>query len=174
MNREANHKQISAIIATTFLTMSILIKYPFLQETVSASTLTFPNDGVRLLGTHTQPIVLHVGNLFQIRTVVSNNSPGTISFIAGQCDSPLAATFDKNALVTHGIGCFAGAAASTSAAVHLVKLRPGGTALVIGPSIGTTYQAVASGMTVAAVTFHYQSENGASAIVTKSLEFNII
>jgi hypothetical protein len=147
--------------------------YPFLQETASASTPTFPNEGVRLLGTHTQPLVLHAGNLFHIRTVVINNSPGTISFIVGPCDSPLAATFDKNVLVTHGVGCFAGAA-STSAAAHLVKLRPGGTAQVIGPSVGTTYQAVASGMTVAAVTFHYQSINGAGASVTKSFEFNII
>jgi hypothetical protein len=128
-------------------------------------------DGVRLLGTHTQPLVVHAGNLFHIRTVVINNSPGTISFIVGPCDSPLAATFDKNVLVTQGVGCFAGAA-STSAAVHLVKLRLGGTAQVIG--VGTTYQAVASGMTVATVTFHYQSENGAGASVTKSFEFNII
>ncbi|MFZ0894554.1 MAG: hypothetical protein WBE34_17710 [Candidatus Nitrosopolaris sp.] len=43
-----------------------------------------------------------------------------------------------------------------------------------GPSVGTTFQAVASGMTVATVTFHYQSENGAGARVTKSSEFNII
>jgi hypothetical protein len=48
--------------------MSILIMYPFLQETASASSPTFPNDGVRLLATHT-PIVLHVGNLFHIRTL---------------------------------------------------------------------------------------------------------
>jgi hypothetical protein len=75
------------------------------QETArGASSATFPNDGVRLLGTHTQPIVLHVGNLFHIRTIVFNNSPGTISFIAGPCDSPLAATFDKNVLVKHGVG----------------------------------------------------------------------
>jgi len=173
MNPEANYKKISVIIATTFLAMSILIMYPFLQETASASTPTIPNSGVRLLATHTQPIVLHVGNLFHIRTIVFNNSPATISSIAGPCDSPLAATFDRNVLVTHGIGCFAGAA-SPSAAVHLVKLRPGGAAQVIGPSVGTTYQAVASGMTIAAVTFHYQSENGAGASVTKSIEFNIL
>ncbi|MDQ6668710.1 MAG: hypothetical protein M3Y53_10880, partial [Thermoproteota archaeon] len=123
--------------------------------------------------THTQPIVLHIGNLFHIRTIVFNNSPGTISFIAGPCDSPLAATFDKNVLVKHGVGCFAGAA-STSVAVHLVKLRPGGTAQVIGPSVGTTYQAVASGMATASVTFHYQSSNGGSASTTKSFKFNII
>ncbi len=173
MNPEANYKKISVIIATTFLAMSILIMYPFLQETASASSPTFLNDGVRLLATHTQPIVLHIGNLFHIRTIVFNNSPGTISFIAGPCDSPLAATFDKNVLVKHGVGCFAGAA-STSVAVHLVKLRPGGTAQVIGPSVGTTYQAVASGMATASVTFHYQSSNGGSASTTKSFKFNII
>ena len=83
MNREANHNKISVVIAATFVVMSTLIMYPFLQETARSSTPTFPNDGVRLLGTHTQPIVLHVGNLFH--AVVSNNSPGTISFIAGPC-----------------------------------------------------------------------------------------
>ena len=50
MNPEANYKKISVIIAATFLAMSILITYPFLQETASASSPTFPNDGVRLLG----------------------------------------------------------------------------------------------------------------------------
>ena len=168
MNPEVNHKKISAIIATTFLAMSILIMYPFLQETASASSPTFPNDGVRLLATHTQPSALHVGNLFHIRTIVFNNSPGTISFIVGPCDSALSATFDKNVLVNHGVGCLAGAA------VQLVKLRPGGTAQVTGPSSGTTYQAVASGMTVASVTFHYQSSNGGSASAAKSFKFNII
>ena len=53
-------------------------------------------------------------------------------------------------------------------------LRPGGTAQVIGPSVGTTYQAAASGMTTASVTFHYQSSNGGSASITKSFKFNII
>lgn len=53
MNREANHNKKSVVIAATFLAMSIFIMYPFLQETASASTPTFPNDGVRLLGTHT-------------------------------------------------------------------------------------------------------------------------
>jgi hypothetical protein len=169
MSLEANHRKISAIIATTFLALSILIMYPFLQETASASSPTFPNDGVRLLATHTQPRVLHVGNFFRTSAIVFNNSPGTISFIAGPCDSSLTATFDKNVLVKHGVGCLAG-----SVAAHLVKLRPGGTAQVVGPSSGTTYQAIASGKTIATLTFHYQTGNGASASVTKSFEFNII
>ena len=104
--------------------------------------------------THTQPIVVHIGNLFHLRTIVFNNSPGTIDFIAGPCDSPLAATFDKNVLVKHGVGCFAGASINISEDLHLVK---GGTAQVIGPSVGTTYQAIATGMTTASMTFHYQS-----------------
>ena len=166
MNREANHNKISVVIAATFVVMSTLIMYPFLQETARSSTPTFPNDGVRLLGTHTQPIVLHVGNLFH--AVVSNNSPGTISFRAGSCDSPLAATFDKNVLITHGVGCFAGAA-STSVAVHFVKLRPGGTARVIGPRVGTTHQAISSGLTIATVTFHYQP----AALALQSLSNSI-
>jgi len=64
MNLEANHKKISAIIATTFLAISILMIYPILQETASASSPTFPNGGVRLLTMHTQPRVLLVGNFF--------------------------------------------------------------------------------------------------------------
>jgi hypothetical protein len=169
MNLEANHKKISAIIATTFLAISILMMYPILQETANASSPTFPNDGVRLLATHTQPRVLQVGNFFHTSAIVFNNSPGTISFIAGPCDSPLAATFDKNVLVKHGVGCLVG-----SAAAHLVKLRPGGTAQVLGPRVGTMYQAIASGKTIATVTFHYQTGNGANASVNKSFEFNII
>jgi hypothetical protein len=167
MDPEAIHKkEMSAIIATC---LAILMMYPFLKETASASSPTFLNDVVRLLNPHTQPSILHVGNLFHIRAIVFNNSPGTISFIAGPCDSPLAATFDKNVLVKHGVGCLAG-----SAAAHLVKLRPGGTAQVTGPTVGTTYQTIASGSTIATVTFHYQTVNGASASITKSFEFNII
>jgi hypothetical protein len=169
MNPEAIHKKISAIIATTFLAMSILMMYPFLQDTASASSPTFPNDGVRLLATHTQPSILHVGNFFHTTAIVFNNSPETISFIAGPCDSPLAATFDKNVLVKHGVGCLVG-----SSAANLIKLRPGGTAQAIGPRLGTTYQAIASGSTIATVTFHYQTGNGASTSITKSFQFNII
>jgi hypothetical protein len=91
-----------------------------------------------------------------------------VRFISGPCDSPLSSTFDKNVVVKHGVRCFLGAA------VHLVKLRPGETGQVIGPGIGTTYQAAAPGMTVTTVTFHYQSDNGASASVTRSFEFNIV
>jgi hypothetical protein len=179
------NKIISAIITATFLT--ILIMYPFLPEKVHASSSTtfvidnnaiyhesaFLSGGVLLLATHTQPIVVHVGNFFRVQTMVLNNSPGTISFTAGPCDSTVSATFNKNVVVKHDAGCFAGPA-STSAAAHLVKLRPGEKVSIIGTPIGTTYQAVATGPTIASVTFHYQLGTGANASIVKSFEFKIM
>ena len=185
MSYKTNHKIISTIITATFLT--ILIMYPFLQEKVQAlSSTTFVVDnnaiyhdtaflsgGVLLLAIHTQPIVVHVGNFFRIQAMVLNNSPGTISFAAGPCDSTVSAIFNKNVVVKHEVSCFAGAA-STSAATHLVKLRPGEKVSIIGTPIGTTYQAVASGSTIASVTFHYQLGTGTNASIIKSFEFNIL
>lgn len=185
MSYKTNHKIISAIISTTFLI--ILIMYPFLQEKVHASSSTtfiidnngiyhdtaFLSGGVPLLAIHTQPIVVHVGNFFRIQAMVLNNSPGPISFAAGPCDSTVSAMFNKNVVVKHEVSCFAGTA-STSAATHLVKLRPGEKVSTIGTPIGTTYQAVASGSTIASVTFHYQLGNGANASSIKSFEFNIM
>ena len=184
MSYKTNHKIISAIISTTFLI--ILIMYPFLQEKVHASSSTtfiidnnaiyhdtaFLSGGVPLLAIHTQPIVVHVGNFFRIQAMVLNNSPGPISFADGPCDSTVSAIFNKNVVVKHEVSCFAGTA-STSA-THLVKLRPGEKVSTIGTPIGTTYQAVASGSTIASVTFHYQLGNGANASSIKSFEFNIM
>ncbi|HET7149431.1 MAG TPA: hypothetical protein VFI73_13150 [Candidatus Nitrosopolaris sp.] len=135
--------------------------------------IAFPSGGVLLLAIHTQPIVVHVGNFFRIQAMVVNNSPGTISFAAEPCDSTVSATFNKNVVTKNEESCFAGAA-SASAAAHLVKLRPGEKASIIGTPIGTTYQAVASGPTIASVTFHYQSGTGANASIMKSSEFNIM
>jgi hypothetical protein len=165
----------------------MLIMYPFLQEKVQASSSTtfvvdnnaiyhdtaFLSGGVLLLAIHTQPIVVHIGNFFRIQAMVLNNSPGTISFTAGPCDSTVSAIFNKNVVVKHEVSCFAGAA-STSAATHLVKLRPGEKVSIIGTPIGTTYQAVASGPTIASVTFHYQLGTGTNASIIKSFEFNIL
>ena len=177
MSYKINRKIISAIITATFLT--ILIMYPFLPKKVHASSTVvidnnanyhdtaFLGDGVLLLTTHTQPIVVHVGNFFRIQAMVHNNSTGTISFTAGPCDSTMSAIFNKNVVVKPEVSCFPGAA-STSAA-HLVKLRPGEKVSIIGTPIGTTYQAVASGPTIASVTFHYQLGTGANASIVKSL-----
>jgi hypothetical protein len=76
-------------------------------------------------------------------------------------------------VVKHEVSCFAGTV-STSAATHLVKLRPGEKVSTIGTPIGTTYQAVASGSTIASVTFHYQLGTGSNASSIKSFEFNIM
>lgn len=182
MSYKTNHKIISTIITATFLT--ILIMYLFLQEKVHASSSTtfvidnnaiyhdtaFLSGGVLLLTIHIEPIVVHVGNFFRIQAMVLNSSPGTISFAAGPCDSTVSAIFNKNVVVKHELSCFAG----PSAATHLVKLRPGEKISIIGTSIGTTYQAVASGPTIASVTFQYQLGTGANASIIKSFEFNIM
>jgi hypothetical protein len=166
---------------------NVLKRHELLPEKIHASSSTafvidnnatyhdtaFLSGGVLLLTTHTQPIVVHVGNFFRVQAMVLNNSTGTISFTAGPCDSTVSAIFNKNVVVKHEVSCFAGAA-STSAATHLVKLRPGEKVSIIGTPIGTTYQAVASGPTIASVTFHYQLGTGANASSIKSFEFNIL
>lgn len=175
MIHEGNNKTLHAIIAVA---ISIFTVCPFLGGSAKALSPTLVINGpyhdvsfvdgrVNLLALHTQPLVVHIGNVFKIHAIILNNSPATINFISGPCDSSLSSTFDKNVVVKHGVRCFLGAA------VHLVKLRPGETGQVIGPSIGTTYQAAAAGITVATVIFRYQSDNGASASVTKSFEFDI-
>jgi hypothetical protein len=166
---------------------NVLKRHELLPEKVHASSSTafvidnnaiyhdtaFLSGGVLLLTTHTQPIVVHVGNFFRVQAMVLNNSTGTISFTAGPCDSTVSAIFNKNVVVKHEVSCFAGAAL-TSAAANLVKLRPGEKVSIIGTPIGTTYQAVASGPTIASVTFHYQLGTGANASIVKSFEFNIM
>jgi hypothetical protein len=62
----------------------------------------------------------------------------------------------------------------TTSSVQLVKLKPGGTAPITGPRVGTTYQAVAPGMTIASVTFHCQLENGGGASITESFKFIVM
>jgi hypothetical protein len=184
INYGTNHKIIYATIMASLL--AILTIYPFLQEKVHALSTTFVIDGnasyhytaflsggVLLLAIHTQPILVHVGNFFHIHAMILNNSPGTISYIAEPCDSTLSAIFNKNVVEKHEVSCFPGAS-STSAAMHLLKLKPGEKVSIIGTSVGTTYQAVASGMTIASLTFHYQLENGASASIMKSYVFNIM
>ena len=186
MNHGTSQKIIAAIIVTPLCIISILIMGPF-QQAVGASSssatpvvdnaryygISFSNDSVRVLAVYTQPLVVHVGNFLRLHAMILNNSPGTISFIAEPCDSTLSAIFNKNVVVKHEVSCDAGTS-STSAAVHLVKLRPGGKASIIGTSVGTTYQAVAPGPTLANVTFHYQSGTGANASSMKSYELNIL
>jgi len=187
MNRETSHKIISAFIVVSIWIISILVLGPLLKQTLGASSsspalvvdnarysgVSFSNDSVRLLAVYTQPLVVHVGNFFRLHATVLNNSPGTISFNAEPCDSTFSAIFNKNVVVKHEGSCDA-RTASKSAAAHLVKLRSGEKALIIGTSIGTTYQAVAAGPTIANMAFHYQSGTGANASSIKSYEFNIL
>jgi hypothetical protein len=180
---------LTAALATTdnTTTKDVLERHELLQEKVHAPSFTtfvidnsalyhntaFKSGGILILAIHTQPIVAHVGNFFRIQATVLNNSSGTISFASGPCDSTVSAIFNKNVVVKHEVSCLSGAV-STSAATHLVKLRPGENESTIGTPIGTTYQAVASGPTLARVAFHYQLGTGANASVVKPFEFNIL
>jgi hypothetical protein len=122
-------------------------------------------NGVQLSAIHTQPQVLRVGNIFHISVIIFNNSPNTLRYIAGPCDSAISAKFDRNILVKHGFGCLL--------AARLISLKPGEMGTAIGPSIGTTYQAVAAGITKASIVFHYQLEKAVSLNVTKSFVFDV-
>jgi hypothetical protein len=186
MNRETTHKIISVLIVTSLWIMSILIMGPLLQQRGGAFSsspigvdnvryygISLSNDNVHILIIYSEPLVIHVGNFFRLHAIVLNNSPGTISFDSEPCDSTLSAIFNKNVVVKHEGSCNAGAA-STSAAAHLIKLRPGEKASIIGTSVGTTYQAVAAGPTIANVTFYYNSVIGARSSLIKSYEFNIL
>jgi hypothetical protein len=130
-------------------------------------------QGVQLVNLHTIPSIVIVGNTFKIGATVINDSPHTITFVSGPCDSPLSTTFDRNVLVQHGPPCLAASHFELQPGVHLVKLKPGQEASVTGPSIGTIYKAISAGQTTAILTFHYQTQNGHSTSVTKSFTFTI-
>jgi hypothetical protein len=63
---------------------------------------------------------------------------------------------------------------TASAAGQLFKLKPGGMAQVLVPGIGITYQATASGIIIASVTFHYQLKNGGNVSITKTFHFKVM
>ena len=88
-----------------------------------------------------------------------------ITFTAGRCDSPLSAHFTKNVLIKHTRGC--------TATSPPFKLNSGAQVLVAGPSSGTIYQAMGAGRITAGAIFHYQTENGQAANITKPFVFTI-
>jgi hypothetical protein len=131
----------------------------------SSSSASPSNNGIVLANIQTEPQIVIVGNTFRIGATVINDSPHTITFIGGPCDSPLSTTFDRNVLVQHGPQCYSVA--------QLVKLTPGQEASVTGPSIGTIYKAISAGQTTAIVTFHYYVTQYYSSSVSKSFVFTI-
>ncbi len=86
-------------------------------------------------------------------------------FTAGACKSPLSAQFMINVVIKHTQGC--------TATSPPFKLSPGQEVSVIGPFSDTIYQALAAGKTIAIATFHYRTENGQPADITKSFVFTI-
>lgn len=120
--------------------------------------------GVDLINIHPSPLNLKSGTNFEIFTTVVNNSPSSITFIAGRCDSPLSAHFGRNVLVRHIQGC--------TATSPPFKLNSGERVSVAGPASGTIYQAMTAGPTPATATLHYLTENGKNA-VTRTFTFTI-
>ena len=62
-------------------------------------------QGVDLANIHTSPSNVKVPSKFETTSTVVNNSPSTIMFNAGVCDSPLSVKFIKNVVVKYTQGC---------------------------------------------------------------------
>jgi hypothetical protein len=151
---------------------STVLSYPlgddqhaYSQSSKTNSTANAPGTGVNLINIHPSPLHLKSGSKFEIFSTVVNNSPGMIMFVAGACDSPLSAQFNRNVVIKHTQGC--------TAASPPFKLNPGEGVSVAGPGSGIIYQALAAGQTTANATFHYQTENGKTTNVTRPFVFTI-
>ena len=140
-------------------------RYAYSQSFKTSSNTNAASAGVDLVNTRTSPLHLRAGNNFGIFSDVVNNSPNTITFIAGRCDSPLSANFARNVMIRHTQGC-----TTTS---PTFKLNPGEQVSVAGPRSGTIYQTTASGQIRAIAILHYKTENGQAANVTKPFVFTV-
>ena len=149
---------------TTLVTLG-LDRYAYSQSFKTSSTANAAGAGVDLVNTRSSPLHLNAGSKFGIFSDVVNNSPNTITFIAGRCDSPLSANFARNVMIRHTQGC------TTSSPTF--KLNPGEQVSVAGPSSGTIYQTTASGQIRAIAILHYKIENGQAANVTKPFVFTV-
>ena len=144
------------------------IQYAYSQSTQTNSSASSnpAAAGVDLKDIHPSPLKLKAGSKFEIFSTVVNNSPGTIMFTAGACQSPLSAFFNAfNVVVKPAQGCTANSSP--------IKLGPGKEVTVAGPSSDKIYQAISAGKTTAKAIFHYQTENGQAANITKSFIFTI-
>jgi hypothetical protein len=144
-----------------------LVRYAYSQSNQTNSTSNAAVAGVDLKDIHPSSMPpLKVGSKFEIFATVVNNSPGTIMFTAGACQSPLSAYFNAfDVVVKHTQGC--------TATSPPFKLGPGKEVTVAGPSSDTIYQAISAGKTRASAIFHYQTENGQAADITKPFVFTI-
>lgn len=155
------------IITFTILGLSMGVnQYAYSQSSSANSTgRSTSATGVNLIDTHPSPLHLKSGSKFEIFSTVINNSPATISFVAGTCDSPLSAHFANNVMIRNTQGC--------TATSPPFKLNPGEKVSVAGPGSATIYQAVTPGQTKGSVIFHYQLANGQATNVTKPFVFTI-
>jgi hypothetical protein len=140
-------------------------RYAYSQSSNTNSTANAAGAGVDLINIHPSPSHLKAGSNFEIFSIVVNNSPSMMMFVAGACDSPLSAHFTRNVVIKHTQGC--------NATSPSFKLNPREEVSVAGPSSGTIYQALVAGQTTATTTLHYQTENGQVANVTKPFVFTI-
>ena len=144
------------------------VQYAFSQFPVNSTASKAnenPSKEVDLINIHTSPSNLKVSSKFEVGATVVNKSPGTITFSAGVCDSPLSAKFLNNVVIRYTQSC-----TTSSPPFHL---KPGDQVTIAGPSSGTIYQTFAPGPTKATATLHYQSQDGHAASFTKPFEFTI-
>ncbi|MGB7636300.1 MAG: hypothetical protein WCF06_06965 [Nitrososphaeraceae archaeon] len=71
------------------------------QSTQTNSTTNAAAAGVDLKDIHPSPLHLKAGSKFEIFSTVVNNSPSTIMFTAGACQSPLSAQFMRNVVINN-------------------------------------------------------------------------
>jgi hypothetical protein len=123
------------------------IRYAYSQSTQTNSSASSnpAAAGVDLKDIHPSPLKLKAGSKFEIFSTVVNNSPRTIMFTAGACQSPLSAQFMRNVVIKYTQGC--------TATSPPFKLNSGQEVSVAGPSSDTIYQAISAGKTTATATF---------------------
>ena len=163
MNREVVLPVLVILVIFTIVSFpSGLDRYAYSQASKINSTKHAADSGVDLINIRPSPLRLRAASTFEILSTIVNNSPSTITFAAGRCDS---AHFTRNVLVTHTPSC--------TAASPPFKLNSGASVSVAGPGSGTIYRAMAAGQISAIAIFNYQTGNGHAANVTKPFVFTI-
>jgi hypothetical protein len=120
-------------------------------------------NNIEILDVHTDPLTIHVGDIFTVAATVVNNSTKTISFNS-VCISPLSVDFDKNVSTENSIGCYA---------LSKVFLKPGENMTVTGPSSSIQYNATSAGTTNANMTFSYDFNGTGVFSTSKSFSFTV-
>jgi hypothetical protein len=133
------------------------------SKVVNQAAEQVPTQEIELLDIQTVPSVVKVGQTFEIKATVVNNSLETITY-QGLCESPLSAVFDMNVRIEQLPAC---------AGLSTHELHSGERITMLGPGPGIVYQATASGVTSAEVSFTYMLQKN-SITVSKPFEFTIL